>query len=446
MQSLGEAMQSLGEAMQALGEAVQPLNEAVHSRQSAFADFTCLLQLYCYYLEKGLPKKEEMETIQTRQDLREFMQAQMAGTYKRLSEDQKLDLGQNMVKTYLIEGHTPENSSHDIVFDILRNASKQKPENLRITPSETKEEKLFKIECVRQFKSEKRKVYFYLEASNSRFWKLTTAGNTEDVKWITMNWIKSSPLLDSIWLSVEKMEEIAENPAVMFRQMSLDYDQRIWNNELMASGYDVEYLKMQLSSGMSKDVLELLRTSDKFKSAIDLSTVTVKYKIPLTDEFSKDRIKYYGRITTIGSSFDAHNILINEIVLKPYVSAVRKLEKDFALHMDESCKTGVIEGEPIEIEFERKINSLEPFVEKVFNGTEPFRLIGLPMRIMNGYYRVRATDLHMETRVDFEIMPDLIRIYLFPSSCGNSVMRFFTNFQRHWDSTASFVKWGKVDG
>jgi len=384
-----------------------------------------------------------METIKTRQDLREFMQAQMAGTYKRLSEDQKLDLGQNMVKTYLVEGHTSENTPHDEVLDILQKASKQKPENLKITPSETKEEKLFKIECVRQLKNEKRKVYFYLEASNSRFWKLTTAGNTEDVKWITMNWIKSSPLLDSIWLSLEQMEGIAENKAVRFRQMSLDYDQRIWNNPSMTEDFDVEYLKMQLSSGMSKDVLELLRTSDRFKNAIDLSKVTVKYRIPSNGEFSNDRIKYFGKITTSGNSFDAHNILINEIVLKPYISAVRKLEKDFSLHIDETCKTGVIEGEPIEIKFSREIKVLEPFVDKVFSGTEPFRLVGLPIRVMEGYYRVRATDLHMETRVDFEIMPDLIRIYLFPTSCGNSVMRFFTNFQRHWDSTASFVKWGE---
>ena len=83
---------------------------------------------------------------------------------------------------------------------------------------------------------------------------------------------------------------------------------------------------------------------------------------------------------------------------------------------------------------DRPISNLEVFCESIFSSGEPFRLWGVPTRLAKDFYRVQALDLHMGTPLQFEIGPQFLRVYLPVGSCGNSVVRLYTNLQHHYDS------------
>ena len=99
-------------------------------------------------------------------------------------------------------------------------------------------------------------------------------------------------------------------------------------------------------------------------------------------------------------------------------------------------------GEPFNITFSRPIGDLESFLKAVFSGTEPFRLWGAPVAIGTNYFRVTALDLHVTNRITFEVARDFMRVYLPDGSCGNTIIRLYTNLQHYYDSQVSLTAGG----
>ncbi len=73
-------------------------------------------------------------------------------------------------------------------------------------------------------------------------------------------------------------------------------------------------------------------------------------------------------------------------------------------------------------------------MEALFGGTDPFRLWGVPVSIGKDYFRVTALDLHVTNRITFEVAPDFMRVYLPDGTCGNTIIRLYTNLQHYYDS------------
>jgi hypothetical protein len=73
----------------------------------------------------------------------------------------------------------------------------------------------------------------------------------------------------------------------------------------------------------------------------------------------------------------------------------------------------------------------------MFSGVEPFRLWGVPVEVGPKAFRVRAVDLHVGETVDFEVFPEVIRVYLPSGGCGNSIIRYYTNLQHTFDAKVS---------
>lgn len=47
----------------------------------------------------------------------------------------------------------------------------------------------------------------------------------------------------------------------------------------------------------------------------------------------------------------------------------------------------------------------------VFDCEPPLSLFGVPVQIVKDYYRISAVDLDSRLKLDFEILPDLLRCY-----------------------------------
>lgn len=93
-----------------------------------------------------------------------------------------------------------------------------------------------------------------------------------------------------------------------------------------------------------------------------------------------------------------------------------------------------LKGSPFVIRFPKKIPDLEAFIDAVFNSREPFRLWGVRQKISDGYYGVASVDLHEGSAINFEIADDMMRVYLREGSCGNTLVRLFTNLQLRHDA------------
>jgi hypothetical protein len=237
---------------------------------------------------------------------------------------------------------------------------------------------------------------------------------------------------------MQLLEGVAD--AGVFKGLHLDYDRRpVPDVEFDVPEAPVEYLKMQLWGNRAREILGILRQPNAFADATTLSKVKIKHYLDEAvdlDSFSLDEIKWDGKITARGTSFQSHINLVNSIY-RSYSDRVRSFEQRFSLRYGSDPVDGQrspITGESVNITFSRPIANLEKFVGSVFAGVDPFRLWGTPVSLGDNYYRVTALDLHVTNRIIFEIAPEFMRVYLPDGSCGNSIIRLYTNLQHYYDS------------
>jgi hypothetical protein len=367
----------------------------------------------------------------------ERLEEVMSHAYTDLEERQRLEAGTSLLKTYLLEAHSG-NAGHRDILRIL--AASFSPEMLgqhsRANVHETQEEFFYRITA--QWATNNAE--FYVDASDRRFWILHSASNSRKADNILHRVIANDTHLDSAWLPMQLLERVADMGT--FKGLHLDYDHReVPDVEFEEPDAPVEYLKMQLWGNRAREVLRILRQPDAFANATTLSKVKIKHYLDRDvddDSFSLDEVKWDGKITARGTSFQSHINLVNSIY-RSYSEKVRGFEQRFSLRFEEPAANQphvhmTMDGEPLTITFSRPIGDLKKFMEAIFGGTDPFRLWGVPVSIGQNYFRVTAVDLHVTNRITFEIAPDFMRVYLPDGSCGNTIVRLYTNLQHYYDS------------
>jgi hypothetical protein len=373
--------------------------------------------------------------ITTRREMATRLEEVMSHAYTDLEDRQLLEAGTSLLKTYLLEAHSG-NAAHGDVLRTLNTAFSPEMlgENSRTRVHETEEEFFFRVDATWASNDAE----FFVDASDHRFWVLHSASNSVKADRILRRVIANDNHLDSAWLPMQLLERVADMGS--FRGLHLDYDRReVPDVEFEVPDAPVEYLKMQLWGNRAREVLRILRQPNAFPNATTLSKVKIKHwlnEAAIDDSFSLDEIKWDGKITARGTSFQSHINLVNSIY-RSYADRVRAFEQRFSLRYGIERDHGnraTMAGEPLNIAFNRPIANLEKFLAAVFGGTDPFRLWGTPVVVGNNFYRVTAIDLHVTNRITFEIAPDFIRIYLPNGSCGNTVVRLYTNLQHYYDS------------
>lgn len=375
--------------------------------------------------------------IQTRREMAERLEEVMSHAYTNLEERQRLEAGTSLLKTYLLEAHSG-NAEHRDILRILTSAFS--PEMLgrhsNANVHETQEEFFYRITA--QWATNNAE--FYVDASDRRFWVLHSASNSRKADKILHRVIASDTHLDCAWLPMQLLERVADMGT--FKGLHLDYDHReVPDVEFEEPDAPVEYLKMQLWGNRAREVLRILRQPDAFANATTLSKVKIKHYLDRDvddDSFSLDEVKWDGKITARGTSFQSHVNLVNSIY-RSYSEKVRSFEARFSLRFEEPAVNQphahmTMNGEPLTITFSRPIVDLKKFMESIFGGTDPFRLWGVPVSVGQNYFRVTALDLHVTNRITFEVAPDFIRVYLPEGSCGNTIVRLYTNLQHYYDS------------
>lgn len=366
----------------------------------------------------------------------QFLNDRMNKTYATLSDSQELEAETSLVKTYLLEAHLAENSTPAETENLLRSNFVKEVLGAKSHPKIhlSQDASLFCAESTVGAGGRTERVLFYVDCSNPRFWLLHSMNSSRCVDRVITALSSSTQDLDRAWIPAELLEKASGYGA--FRGLNLDYDRRIIPDvDFEAPNAPVEFLKMQLWGNKAADVLQILRQKEGFPHETTLAKVKVKFWLSQEgdDEFSIDDIKYNGKITARGTSFQSHITLVSDIY-RHYTDLIRRVEHRFSMthHVSEGRLS--LSGEPINLTFSRPIGNLKVFTEKLFSCTEPFRLWGVPVQLSDEFWRVSAVDLHVGSRINFEIAPKFIRIYLPAGSCGNSVLRIYTNLQHHYDA------------
>jgi hypothetical protein len=359
----------------------------------------------------------------------------MAGTYEHLQDDQRLEPDTSLVKTYLVESLLPEESAADMAqhqaAQIFR--ARRMGRRVDLTAQEADDPALVIVEATVRVNQRAERVLAYVDIANPRFWLLHSMSGSSAVDYVVERLISDGPELDHAWLPADLLERVSTLGD--FRGLSLDYDRRqVPDVDFSDPAAPVEFLKMQLWGNKAADVLRILRSEAAFPHETTLAKVKVKYwqDPESSDEFTLDDVKFDGKVTARGTSFASHIALLRDVYDR-YAGSIRDLEQDYSLRLTQEPGARV-EGEPICFVMDPPIADLEQFCDNVFSSAIPFRLWGVPVRIGIDYYRIDAVDLHVGGRMQLEVAPELIRMYLLAGSCGNSALRFYTNLQHHYNA------------
>lgn len=366
---------------------------------------------------------DDIRSVRDKRELFDLFSAAMANAWSEIKESQRLLFGQNLLKTYVIE--TDRRARADWPAGLLAERARVAQQ---IDPS---------IAIVADADG----AQYVLERIRERFTLLHSLATAATSDAFVDN-LTSSLGLDRIWLSASHLERIATMGAL--RGFTTRYDRSEIDpqvgNRIVDEGrpfpditldpdLPVESLRLRLWGSEAPKVLNLLRHQEGLARATSISAIRLRYFAQDTGTAILDELDYTGRFTSRGSSYDLHRNFVERIV-DEYAQRVTDIEKSYRISLNE---TGEIDGQPMVVGLD-KTTSPRTIAGALSRGVRPFRFIGVQQWIAQDYVKVAALDLHGGHAVDFEIAPEMIRIYLRGTGCGNSLMRLQATLQHHLDA------------
>lgn len=374
-----------------------------------------------------------MKKGDTRQEMVQILDQSMNSSYASLLDNQQLESENSLIKTYLIEAHMSEEAKQVDLDNFIEQLSlTQLPRKVKAKIEPTNDSTLFHLSTI----IDNEPIIIYIDVSNPRFWVMHSTNKSTALDWLLDRLIKEKQLLDRAWIWPELLKQLSNRGS--FRGLGLDYDRRVMPDVDFETKKVVEYMKMQLWGMQAEEVLKVL--SDKFPQVTTLAKVKIKYWLTHTgqESFSIDDVKFDGKITARGTSFLSHISLVSDLY-KQYSDVIKTIENKYALKWEPGEHRTRLSGEALSFQFPEPVEDLGKFCEHLFSSSIPFRLWGVPTRIDAHFYRVSAVDLHAGCRLGFEISPDFMRLYLPSGSCGNTIVRLYTNLKHHYDSRIKAV-------
>lgn len=364
----------------------------------------------------------------------------MARSYRSLEDAQMLDVDTSLVKSYFIENQLPGQDNRrnfqQVAQEYLDGRALGK--RIAIEVDRPDDSTLLNVLVTVNLGQRLNSFAVYLDLSDTRYWLLHSMGRSSALDYFVDRLILSGPELDRAWLPADLLEAVSTLGS--FRGLSLDYDRTVIPDVDFADPQaPPEMLKMQLWGNRAAEVLAVLRAKGAFPNQTTLAKVKVKYSLDdqSRDSFSLDDVKFNGKVTARGTSFESHSGLLTEVHVR-YSTAIETVEH--AYRLTETSQSGFrLGGAPLLFELDPPVADLEAFCRHVFSARPPFRLWGVPLRLGNDYFRVEAVDLHVGHSLTFELTSKWIRMYLRPMACGNTVVRFYTNLQHHYNSRVRIV-------
>ena len=195
---------------------------------------------------------------------------------------------------------------------------------------------------------------------------------------------------------------------------------------------DIDDLNITVNGSLAHRFLTEVGKTQDIKKTLACNRVRIRRGVELHNSVHDD-VMYNGYFSVKrGNSVQNHLHLV-DICKDEYSKTVKHIE-DSSIGVKSIDGRTLVDGRSFDFIFKEPIDDLDLFITRLFNSTEPFKLWGLKSKVLDNYYKITAVDLHAGTTINFDMANDLMRVYLLKGDCGNTIMRLFTNLQRHYDS------------
>lgn len=367
----------------------------------------------------------------SRRHLHDYLQGRMTGASAGGATEQGPSGDTEPIKTYLVEVRRDGGAAAGPDFSVVKTLRALVSEPYlqaglaaRVHPS--KEPGLVTIEGRYRGRTP---VAMYADCRDPRHWLIHTLASGRTADWAIGRMAAVGTRLSRVSLPGQLLRKLAG--LGLLEGLILSHDRRQFDE---GKGYDARgFMSMQLWGGQSGRILSTMSRERSLSDSISLSRVHVRYWPDEDDRAASclAEIDRDGRMVTRGTSYEGHLHLV-KVFRRLYTRQIEKLESRFRVRADGDA--GKLVGRCLTIRPARPVGNPARFCDLVFSGTLPFRLWGVPALTSGSFTRVRALDLDVGGALDCEITPEFLRVFLLSGTSANSVVRFFANLQRHFDS------------
>lgn len=272
-------------------------------------------------------------------------------------------------------------------------------------------------------------VEFYLDMNDGRFLFLHTNYNTKDTNRVVKQLVNAfDHVFDHAWFHSDMLKKIPDVCSCKSKGFGIKYS----NYLNRSNDLDPDDMSLDVGGSLAEKIKDLIGTEEGVKNAFAYDAVKIsRGSRTEPDKYIRMNVHNTGHFAVKRGRSVTDHLDIVKAIAQMYADAVKKIEK---------CRVGVSDdgsefiGHAINFEFPNGIEDLDLFVNKMFNGTEPFKLWGIKEKIEDDYFNIDGVDLHTGARINFEISTNMMRAYLYTGGCGNTILRLLTNLQTKYDS------------
>ena len=408
---------------------------------------------------------QSLKDIKNRRDFYDAFETAMSGAYQSLRSRWQLGKDQNLPKSYLVEFHPKSNGHTDHVWDtedVFKTLLAVGP-SYGVHVQRTSDDSLLYLahsEQLGKFSAE-----FIVDCLNPRFLTFHTLSKVQSTdRFIRHRLTQYQPEFDLFWFPVSLLESVEKREQVTGWEASFDplldaivnseiSEEDVVNEDEQSAQFedelvdDSEIIESELPSGILRHTrlhiviqrpnalkaYQQLKYQYKIFPDVPLSSVIAERYDNELDTSARALIKSDGKITGRGTDFSAYLQIVNG-TLDSYAHVINTLESKYWLGLspvrsDESVSLR-LEGEPFCITFDSEID-VESLIVAMFNCERPFKLMGEPEKLADNNYVIDAIDLHIGQPLAIDISPNMIRLYLYRGTCGNTIVRILRSLQHY---------------
>ncbi len=343
-----------------------------------------------------------MFTIRSRRDLSLLLERQMTAASTRAGGpaiDEDIE-ARTALKTFLLEAHGRMRSDPYGALQELCGP-------LGITVERTDDAHLVALWLGEE-------VQLWLDTSGVRIHRLYTVGTAKDADRVHEMLVSGSGLLECVWLPPRALETLAKSQEAKMVLFSLRHDRRPLRRTPDPAGIDSVTLRFW--GPRAKETLDKLRHSDVLPMAT--SVYSVRVRLGDDEKYCLAEVFHTGKITAIGTSFADHERLV-QALLAEHDTLVTALEA--------AQKT----PRRVMIPVRWTLDDLAYGVGRMFSGTDPFRLWGIPEQTGAESFQIRAVDLDVGRAALFTVDREGLSLELGARTPASTAIRVLSALQYH---------------
>lgn len=257
---------------------------------------------------------------------------------------------------------------------------------------------------------------FWLDTGDRAYFRLHTTATVKEADRVHEALVNATPLLEPTYLLPATLEDLARRVEGKMVLFSLRHDRRELRADADERGDEVDLVTLRFWAPSAAETLDRLRKSAVLPGATSVHSVRVRVGSP--EAFALTEVFHNGKFTSSGNSFEQLERVLR-VVLADHAATAAALESSSLGPVRIGVPVPWPGGDPAYA------------MARMFGGGEPFRLWGLPERVDERTYHVRAVDVGVARPVLFEVRPEGLAVELPPGTPVSVAQRVVAALQYH---------------